>query len=207
MKESKNYFEEVAVKWDMMRSGYFTEAMRDAAIELIDLKPDHIVADIGCGTGFMIQGLVKKVFKVYGFDESPQMLEIAKSNLDSFNNVELKLSEGENLPIADDSFDAVFANMYLHHTIDPQKAIRELYRVVHTGGWLLITDMDLHNNEWMKEAMADRWLGFSRDDIKTWFINSGFKNVNITCAKGSCCTVSPDGNDLAIGIFVAYGQK
>ena len=57
MKESKEYFADVAGNWDEMRVGYFTEKMRDDAIARINLPSGAIVADVGTGTGFMIQGL------------------------------------------------------------------------------------------------------------------------------------------------------
>ena len=60
--------------WDQIRSGYFTEAMRDAAIREADLPPDAVVADVGTGTGFVLQGLVGKASSLVGFDESPEML-------------------------------------------------------------------------------------------------------------------------------------
>lgn len=207
MKKSKDYFAEVAKKWDRLRVGYFTETMRDAAIACINLNPSDIVADVGSGTGFMIQALAPRVSKVYGFDESPQMLEVARLNLEAFTNVELQVSQGEKLPAVDGLFNAVFGNMYLHHTMEPLAAIKELYRVLRPDGWLMLIDMDAHDQVWMREAMADHWLGFDRDNIRSWYTAAGFTNVTVTCAKGSCCTVSPDGKDLAIGIFVAYGQK
>lgn len=207
MKESKDYFAEVAKSWDEMRKGYFTEHMRDEAIKLIDLASDSVVADVGCGTGFMAEGLAPIVKGVVGFDESPQMLKIAESNLRNFGNVSFITSGGEDLPAEDNHFDAVFANMYLHHTREPLEAIKEMFRVTRPGGWVMIIDMDTHNHKWMKEVMADRWLGFRRDDIANWFAEAGLKNPEISCAKGSCCTVSPDGNNLAIGIFIALGQK
>ena len=58
MSSSTIYFAEVAGDWDEIRSGFFTEAMRDAAIRKANLPSDAVVADVGTGTGFMIQGLL-----------------------------------------------------------------------------------------------------------------------------------------------------
>ena len=54
---SELYFASVAGKWDEMRTEYFTEHMRDAAIERARLPHNAIVADIGTGTGFVAAGL------------------------------------------------------------------------------------------------------------------------------------------------------
>lgn len=206
-RESKRYFAEVAHRWDDLRAGFFTEEMRDDAIARARLQPNAVVADIGTGTGFVIQGLAPLVRKVYGFDESPEMLAIARRNLAKFQNVELIEAPGHKLPMSDGSLDAVFANMYLHHVPDPAVAIAEMGRVLKPGGVLVLTDADEHDQNWMREAMADRWLGFKRSDIRTWFEGAGLVGVAVDCAKGRCCPQAEDGRRIALGIFVALGAK
>jgi ubiquinone/menaquinone biosynthesis C-methylase UbiE len=207
MKESWTYFADVAEAWDEIRSGYFTEEMRDAAIARAGLSPADVVVDVGTGTGFVIQGLASRVARVYGFDASPEMLDIARRNLARFDNVELQVAPGQTLPLPDGTVDAAFGNMYLHHAPDPAAAIAELARVLRPGGKLVLTDLDAHDQEWMRQDMADRWLGFERDDVRAWYADAGLTDVEVDCARGSCCTATPDGDELVLGIFVAYGRK
>lgn len=204
---NKDYFAHVAKDWDDMRSGYFTEEMRDAAIKLARLSPDAIAADVGTGTGFVIQGVAPHVAKVYGFDESPEMLAVAKQNLAAFGNVELREAKGGKLPLPDNSVDTIFGNMYLHHDPNPAAAIVELVRVLRPGGRLVLTDLDAHDQEWMLEAMADRWLGFERDLVGDWFVAAGLIDVTVDDAKGKCCSTNPTGQDTSLSIFAAYGRK
>ncbi len=56
---SAPYFDKVAGQWDELRSGYFNEAVREAAIRKAYLHPDMVVADVGAGTGFMASGLAR----------------------------------------------------------------------------------------------------------------------------------------------------
>ncbi|GJM42614.1 MAG: hypothetical protein DHS20C20_28960 [Ardenticatenaceae bacterium] len=205
--DNKDYFARVAEDWDDIRSGYFTEEMRDAAIRLACLASDAIVADVGTGTGFVIQGLAPHVAKAYGFDESPEMLAVAKRNLAAFDNVELREAQGGTLPLPDNSVDAVFGNMYLHHDPNPAAAIVELARVLRPGGQLVLTDLDAHDQTWMLEAMADRWLGFERMLVGDWFAEAGLIEVTVDDAAGSCCSTNPTGQDSCLTIFVAYGRK
>ncbi len=204
---NNDYFARVAKDWDDMRSGYFTEEMRDAAIGLACLTPNAIVADVGTGTGFFIQGVASRVAKAYGFDESPEMLEVAKRNLAAYDNVELREAQGGTLPLPDNSVDAVFGNMYLHHDPDPAAAIVELVRVLSPGGRLVLTDLDAHDQEWMLEEMADRWLGFERDLIGDWFVAAGLTDVAVDDAEGRCRSTNPGGQDTSLSIFAAYGRK
>ncbi len=206
---SQPYFETVATQWDTLRTGYFTEAVREAAIKKANLQPAMQVADIGAGTGFMAAGLAPLVKQVHVLDGSAAMLEVARQNLKNFSHVEFHLADSLALPIEDSTLDAAFANMYLHHTPDPQAAIREMVRILRPGGRLIITDMDSHNHEWMKEEMADLWLGFEREQIGQWFKQAGLERIQVG-SSGQCCgaACSADETEQAeISIFLASGLK
>jgi HAD superfamily hydrolase (TIGR01509 family) len=211
---SSEYFEQVAARWDGLRSAYFTEAVRCAALEKASLRPEMTVADVGAGTGFMAAGLAPLVQQVIVLDGSPAMLDVARKNLAEFKNVEYHQADGLSLPLLDESVDAAFANMYLHHCVDPLAAIREMVRSLKPGGRLVITDMDAHHHTWMKAEMADVWLGFERQQMRTWFQQAGLVNVILDCSGESCCAESgnpaiTDENDRTaeISVFVATGTR
>jgi arsenite methyltransferase len=204
---SNAYFAQVAEQWDEIRAGYFTEHLRDAAITKANLPANAVVADVGTGTGFVAAGLAPQAAQVYGFDASPDMLAVARRNLAGFSNVELRESPGDRLPLSNDALDGVFANMYLHHALNPATAIKELVRVLKPGGVLCIIDLDAHNHEWQREQMADVWLGFARDDIRRWYAEAGLQKIDVDCAEGTCNACGPDGKVDPLSIFVALGRK
>jgi len=211
---SSAYFQHVAGSWDQISAGYFWKAVRDTAIAKAYLRPEMAVADIGAGTGFMAAGLAPLVKRVYVVDGSAAMLEVAKKNLGQFSNVEYHESDGANLPFPEESLEAVFANMYLHHTTDPSAGIREMVRVLCPGGRLVITDMDEHPYAWLKDEMADVWQGFDRDQMRAWFQEAGLVNVIVDCTEKSCCAESSNpmladgqGRQAKIGVFVATGTR
>ena len=204
---SNPYFAEVAEHWDEIRSSYFTEHLRDAAIAKAQLPPNAIAADVGTGTGFVAAGLASRAARVIGFDASPEMLAVARRNLAQFDNVEFREAVGDQLPVSGETFDGVFANMYLHHAPDPLAAIKEMARVLKRDGVLCITDLDAHDHEWQREQMSDLWLGFERDDIRRWFAEAGLHDIDVDCAEGTCNACGPDGKVQPLSIFVAIGQK
>lgn len=205
--DANAYFAGVAEQWDEIRSGYFTEHMRDAAIAKANIPAGAVVADVGTGTGFVAAGLATRATKVYGFDASAAMLMVAKRNLARFSNVELREAPGDQLPLLDGALDGVFANMYLHHAPEPPAAIREMARVLKPGGVLCITDLDTHNHTWQRKQMADLWLGFERADIRQWLADAGLTEIDVDCAEGTCNACGPDGEVKPLSIFVAIGRK
>lgn len=211
---SSKYFEKVAGEWDTIRSGYFTEAVREAVLHKAYLHPEMTAADVGAGTGFLAAGLAPRIQQVYVLDGSPAMLEVAQKNLSGFDNVVFLPADGESLPLPDASLDVVFANMYLHHTPDPLKAIQEMARLLKPGGRIIISDMDAHSYEWFKDEMADVWLGFERQQVRSWFEAADLVNVIVDSTGESCSAepqnaaiTLPEGRTADISIFVAAGTK
>jgi arsenite methyltransferase len=190
---SSQYFKDVASEWDNISSGYFGQAVRESAIAKAYLHRSMVVADVGAGTGFITTGLAPLVRRVYVVDGSQDMLEVARKNLSEFDNVEFHHADGQQLPFPDESLDAVFANMYLHHCPDPLAAIREMVRVLRPGGRLVITDMEPHPHEWLKAEMADVWQGFERGQLRGWYGQAGLVNVLVECTGQSCCATSKSG--------------
>jgi ubiquinone/menaquinone biosynthesis C-methylase UbiE len=205
--DSNAYFARIAGQWDEIRAGYFTEHMRDAAIIKTSLAPDAVVADVGTGTGFVAAGLAPRAARVYGFDASAAMLDVARHNLGTCPNVELHEAPGDHLPLAEAVLDGVFANMYLHHAPDPAAAIKEMVRVLKPGGKLCLIDLDTHDHTWQREQMADLWLGFERDAIRKWLAEAGLTEIDVDCAEGTCNACGPDGTVKPLSIFVAIGRK
>jgi arsenite methyltransferase len=205
---SKEYFENVASDWDQMREGFFPDSVRDAAYGLSGIQPGQIAADIGAGTGFIAEGLLKRGVNVIAVDQSPAMLNRMREKFKNYNTIEYRVGESVNLPIGDNSVDAAFANMYLHHTESPPDAIQDMTRILKPGGVLVITDLDEHNYNFLLSEQHDRWMGFDRSDIRHWFERAGLQQINVECVGDNCCSASSATNEEArISIFIATGIK
>jgi ubiquinone/menaquinone biosynthesis C-methylase UbiE len=206
--ESRNYFDEVAPQWDKLRESFFSSAVRDKALSFANVHQGQIAADIGCGTGFVTEGLIQRGLRVIAVDSSEIMLSEMKRKFAFVDLIDYRLGDASSLPIQDETVDYVFANMYLHHVEVPQEAIKEMVRILKPGGMLVITDLDTHNFEFLKWEHNDRWMGFIRNDIRTWFEEAGLRNVVVDCIGENCCASSSCGSERAkIGIFVASGKK
>ena len=103
-----------------------------------DLKQNKkSILDAGCGNGFFTRFYAKKGYDVTAVDITERAVQLTKKSLEIFN-LKAKVIQGnlENLQFDDNSFDYVVSNGVVHHTPDPEKAVRELYRVLKPGGRL-----------------------------------------------------------------------
>lgn len=206
---SKDYFNDIADKWNSMRSEYFGKEIRDLIVSRLDIK-GNVIADLGCGTGFITLGLAEEGAKlVFSVDQSKNMIRELSSQKDSlgFTNIYPLISELESLPLFDNSVDGITINMALHHIHNPQQSINEMYRILKPNGTVVITDVNKHTGQWAREEMHDVWLGFDYSEITTWLESAGFKNVAIEDTKLTAKAYSSKGEYTETGIFIASGVK
>lgn len=210
---ASKYFASVANSWDRMREDFFDETIADSILQASNVRPGSTVVDVGCGTGFLTQYAAtqtKSTGRIVGVDLSPQMLEKAKDNLarlGQIGSVEFRVGDAESIPVEDGFADAVVGNMILHHCPRPKRAISEMTRILKPGGRIAIADLEKHKERWLREEMADRWLGFEQASVKKWFRDAGLEDVKVRLARTKCCGMSFHGRKVEIGIFVASGSK
>lgn len=205
---STQYFNNIAQKWNVIRSEYFEERLKYKVLSKVNVK-DKIVADLGCGTGFISMALANEAGLVFSIDNSVNMLKELKNSVikSKLKNVYPLKSSLDNIALFDESLDAVFINMALHHIRDAKKAIDEMSRILKRGGSVVISDVMEHNGEWAREEMFDEWLGFSNAQITKWLKKSGFENINIDNTDLFCKGYSSKGEYTQTGIFIASAIK
>ena len=203
---TREYFDAVADRWDDMRRAFFGEGVRQAAIRAACIDSSSLVADVGTGTGFLAEAALSAGARVIGIDVSEKMLEQVRSRFPS-DRFEARAGDVEALPLKTNEVNAVLANMVLHHAENPARAIREMVRAVKPGGKLVITDADEHQEQWLRTEQHDRWLGFKRTDVETWFAEAGLVDVTVDDTHELCCPTAECGKQAAITIFLAQGRK
>ncbi len=137
------------------------------------LRPLERLADLGCGTGELLDVLLTKAEKIIGVDRSEAMLAEAARRSDP-ERVDLRIGSLDHLPLLDGEADGAVLSMVLHYLADPALALAEVRRVVRSGGQFLLADLLAHDDEEMRKRYGHRWLGFDREELARWLREAGF---------------------------------
>ena len=146
------------------------------------LLPPLVVADLGCGDGYLTVEASRFAKHVIAVDRSEAALSRARAmaRRRRVSNVDWKRGELEKLPLADASVDVALLSQALHHAADPTRALAEAARIVKPGGRVLLLELRRHDEQWVRERLGDTWLGFDDDELKRMMEKAGLAGVKVT---------------------------
>lgn len=157
---------------------------------IAEISEGETVLDLGSGGGFDCFLAAPKVGhkgKVIGVDMTPEMISKARHNAEKnqYENVEFRLGEIENLPVADNAVDVIMSNCVINLSPNKSRVFQEAYRVLKKGGRLAISDIvmtaeipdELHLNPNLYSGCI---TGASTiDDLNGYMKQAGFVNISI----------------------------
>ncbi len=159
-------------------------------VGLASLKEGETVVDLGSGGGidcFLAARKVGAKGKVIGIDMTPEMVDKARENArkSKHSNVEFRLGEIENLPVADNTADAIISNCVINLTPNKKRVFEEAFRVLKPGGRVMISDIVLTKelSEAAKKGVHPASCvqgAIMKDKYVETIRNAGFQDVDIT---------------------------
>jgi arsenite methyltransferase len=160
------------------------------------MKAGEIVVDLGSGGGFDCFLASKQVGEtgfVIGVDMTQDMLSKARKNALSIGakNVDFRLGEIENLPIADNTADVIISNCVVNLSPRKDRVIEESYRVLKPGGRIAISDV-VATSDMPEDILNDEELlcgcvsgAASVTDLTKWMTEAGFIDIRINIKEES----------------------
>ena len=200
--DSQTFFAGAAGEWDKLRAQFYGQSFSTAA--MLGLLPaDWIVADLGCGTGYIAQSLAPYLTrggKVIGIDQSEAMLKAARKRTAELLNVEVKRGDLEELPLEDGSCDAALLVLVLAYVADPPLVVREMSRILKPGGRAVIVDLLPHDREEFRRQLGQQTMGFEPEEMTRLLSAAGLVDAD-------CRAIPPEPNVKGPALFIATGMK
>ena len=145
------------------------------------LAPRVLVADLGCGEGYLTVEVARWAERVIAVDRSKKALqhaeEIAKRR--GVKNIVWRHGKIEKTPIKDESVDIAILSQVLHSLQKPEQGLAEAFRILKTDGRLLIQELRPHNEDWVRTKFGDPWLGFQDKQLQNYLHQAGFEGVHL----------------------------
>lgn len=175
------------------------------------------VLDLGSGAGFdcfLASKKVGDIGQVIGVDMTFEMVTKARNNAyeNNYNNVDFRLGEIENLPVADNTVDVIISNCVINLSPNKQRVYDEAYRVLKEGGRLAISDIvlmkDLTDEMKEDEKLYCGWVtgASSVEELKYYLSKSGFKNISIETKPISKEYEEQWGQNLNVGEYIMSSE-
>ena len=171
------------------------------------LLPPVVVADLGCGEGYLTVETSRWASRVIAVDRSAEVLKRARALAARrrVSNVTWKRGELETLPIRDETVDVALFSQALHHADDPSRALQEAVRILVPGGRVLLLDLREHGETWVRARLGDQWLGFTREGLAALLEGAGLTDVKVNV--GARRTGDPFTVLIASGVKPVKAQK
>ncbi|MEQ8767642.1 MAG: metalloregulator ArsR/SmtB family transcription factor [Planctomycetota bacterium] len=177
--ESRSFFDRVAATFgDQVLPGRTWEGLCRA---LLRLAPRVRYADLGIGDGLLTMMVAEVAESVTAVDISPKMLDLLRQRAKTkgLSNIETVEGEIEALPLEDGIVDVAILSQALHHAVEPSVCLAEAARILVPGGRLLVIDLHTHTEDWVREKLQHRHLGFSESALSSLLQEAGFESVHV----------------------------
>ena len=156
-----------------------------------ELREGETVLDLGSGAGtdvLISAGRVGPTGRAIGLDMTDEMLDLARANagMAGVDNAEFRKGYIEDIPVDDESVDVVISNCVINLSAENRRFLREVARVLRTGGRLAVADViaDADMDAATREDVA-QWTGciagaLTRAEFERTLAEAGLTDIELT---------------------------
>ncbi|MBI1289927.1 metalloregulator ArsR/SmtB family transcription factor [bacterium] len=204
-----SFFDQLAHRWDDLRATLFGDAIGRGILQAF-IPLGLVVADVGTGTGYMLELFGKRASRLIAIDHSEIMLGLARQKLEAagLDNVDYRLADvQDSAPLKPGESDLVTMVQVLHHLDRPERAVSSLATGIKPGGVLILSDFVEHQESWLRDQLHHRWLGFGQKKVADWMLAAGLTLESWEVLPGRRFEAD-DGEWMTIpDSFIAVGRR
>lgn len=149
--KKEEYWSRFANTFDEDQVYIVGQDIRQAVIRRLSEESDlGEVVELGCGRGFFTKAIAGNATQVLATDLSDEMVELAGTELKEFQNITVQKVDCENTAFPSENFDTVVMVNVVHFIENPDKCLQESYRILKSGGVLLLADYTGYGMNWFR---------------------------------------------------------
>lgn len=166
-----------SLTWDSERRKNRAKLIAEEISKSIQEEKQYTALEFGCGTGLLSFCLSDKFEMITLVDTSKGMIDVLNSKIENckINNMKsYQIDVNKNHILPHNSYDIIYTSMALHHIIDTETTIRNLYKLLKKDGHLCIVELDEDDGSFHKEEkdfhlelMAETSMPFVRTSTTT----------------------------------------
>lgn len=186
------FWDKISPLYDIFENVYNRKVYKGTGLKVAEfISGSDNVLECACGTGAISVSIADKCRQLTATDYAEGMLKRAVRKCRKYNNVSFRKEDITNIQCEDGAYDKVVAGNVIHLLPEPDKALKELERVVRPGGKIIIpTYINKQKNTSSKAVKFIEFLGaefkrqFDLDAYKKFFADMGYKDVQYYVVEG-----------------------
>lgn len=198
-----------SLTWDSERRKNRAKLIAEEISKSIQIKKQYTALEFGCGTGLLSFCLKDKFEMITLVDTSKGMIDVLKSKIEKYkmNNMRAhQIDINRNHILADNSYDIIYTSMALHHIIDTETTIENLYRLLKKDGYLCIVELDEDDGSFHKEEKDfNGHNGFNQNSLENLLLEIGLEEVKANTFYNDKKLVGE--TNVKYSLFLMVGRK
>ena len=198
-----------SLNWDSERRKNRAKLIAEEISKSIQEEKQYTALEFGCGTGLLSFCLNDKFEMITLVDTSKGMIDVLNAKIEKYkmNNMKsYQIDINKNHILPDNSYDIIYTSMALHHIIDTETTIKNLYRLLKKEGYLCIVELDEDDGSFHKEEKDfNGHNGFNQNSLKNLLLEIGLEEVEVHTFYNDKKLVGE--TNVKYSLFLMVGRK